>query len=171
MSEKPTELREFAERILETPEFAGKLAPPEGPFVDENPGAPARVDIPSRTADLRFQHGKRGAKMPSDESLGDERCRGAAHHIMANHELQALEAMAWTLLAFPEAPKAFRRGLAQILQEEQEHARWHAERAAELGVPFGSRRVAGYVWRRTTTATTPLEYLACLPLTFEQSNL
>ena len=54
--------------------------------------------------------------------------------------------MAWTLLAFPEAPKAFRRGLAQILQEEQEHARWHAERAAELGYESGPQNI-GYLWK------------------------
>jgi uncharacterized ferritin-like protein (DUF455 family) len=79
--------------------------------------------------------------------------------------------MAWVLVAFPDAPSPFRRGLVHILQEEQQHTRWHMERAAALGCPFGSARAAGYVWRRATSARNVLEYCACLPLTFEAANL
>jgi hypothetical protein len=49
--------------------------------------------------------------MPAAGAFHDPARRAVAHHIMANHELQALEVMAWTLLAFPEAPAAFRRGM------------------------------------------------------------
>ena len=36
-------------------------------------------------------------KLPSAQSLREAPKRGLAHHILANHELQALEVMAWTL--------------------------------------------------------------------------
>jgi len=36
-------------------------------------------------------------------------------HALANHELQAIELFAWAVLAFPDTPIAFRRGLIAIL--------------------------------------------------------
>ena len=46
------------------------------------------------------------------------RKRGLAHHIMANHELLALEVMGFTLCAFPDAPpEAWRAHGYQLLKE------------------------------------------------------
>jgi uncharacterized ferritin-like protein (DUF455 family) len=109
--------------------------------------------------------------MPTAAALADPRKRGLAHHIMANHELQAVEVMAFVLCAFPEAPSEFRLGLARILGDEQRHTRMHAERAGELGVPFGSRPVNGHFWKQTAKFESLLDYLATLPLVFEQGNL
>ena len=109
--------------------------------------------------------------MPHLLSLGEPRRRGIAHHIMANHELQALEVMAFVLRAFPEAPSEFRLGLARVMCDEQRHTRLHAERGAELGVPFGSLPVNGYFWIKAQEFAEVLDYLAGLPLTFEGGNL
>ncbi len=86
---------------------------------------------------------------------------------MANHELQALEVMGWTLLAFPEAPAEFRLGIARVMADEQKHTRMHIERAQKLGVEFGSLPVNCYIWRKAMTLQSVLEYVACLPLVFE----
>jgi uncharacterized ferritin-like protein (DUF455 family) len=94
-----------------------------------------------------------------------------AHHILANHELQALEVMAWTLLAFPQAPTGFRLGMAGIMADEQRHTRMHMERAARLGVRFGSLPVNCYIWKKAMSFTCVLDYLAGLPLVFEGANL
>lgn len=164
------EIRAFAEQILETDFLAEKLAPIRGRLSDDEPGPSRRVTQPARPVRLCFAEGGRAAKMPRF-SLRDPHARAIAHHIMANHELQALEVMAWTLLAFPDAPAPLRRGLVGIMAEEQRHTQWHLERLSALGMSFGEIPVNGYVWRRSTESQSLLEYLARLHLTFEGSNL
>jgi uncharacterized ferritin-like protein (DUF455 family) len=105
------------------------------------------------------------------ESLAEPAKRGLAHHILANHELQALESMAWILLAFPDAPREFRLGMAEVMADEQKHTRMHVERARMLGVEFGDYPVNCYIWTKVTKLASLLEYCACLPLLFEGRNL
>lgn len=109
--------------------------------------------------------------MPPPKAFRDPAKRALAHHIMANHELQALEVMAFTLCAFPAAPPEFRLGMVQIMADEQRHTRMHIERAALLGVEFGAVPVNGYFWEKAQAFTSVLDYLAGLPLTFESGNL
>lgn len=109
--------------------------------------------------------------MPKGQAFREESRRGIAHHIMANHELQALEVMAMVLLAFPKAPEEFRTGLAEVMLDEQRHTKWHADRSSELGVPFGSLPVNAYIWKKATEYASELEYVAGLPLVFEGRNL
>ena len=90
---------------------------------------------------------------------------------MANHELQALEVMALVLCAFPEAPHEFRRGLTNVMSDEQRHTRMHVERAAALGLQFGDLPVNCYIWKKALAFESVLDYLAGLPLTFEGRNL
>jgi len=104
-------------------------------------------------------------------AVSDPHKRGVAHHIMANHELQALEVMAWTLLSFPAAPTEFRHGMCRVMFDEQRHTRMHVERAARLGVQFGSLPVNCYIWKKALSFTSVLDYLAGLPLVFEGANL
>lgn len=171
------ELRTFAERILLSADLAAKLAPLAEP-TDREPGPAARVAVPARPETLQFQAvrlrgtpRRRGVKMPHPDSFAMPHCRAIAHHIMANHELQALEVMAWVLLAFPEAPAEFRLGLAAIMADEQRHTRMHLRRLEALGTHFGAYRVNGYVWKKTANYQCLLDYLATLPLAFENANL
>ena len=90
---------------------------------------------------------------------------------MANHELQALEVMAWTVLAFPGAPTEFRQGMAAVMRDEQRHTRMHIERAERLGVSFGDLPVNCYIWKKALQFTSVLDYVAGLPLVFEGANL
>lgn len=109
--------------------------------------------------------------MPHPLALADEGKRAVAHHIMANHELQALEVMAWVLRAFPEAPAEFRAGLARVMADEQRHTRMHIERASRLGLEFGELPVNCYIWKQTRSFAVLLDYIATLPLVFEARNL
>lgn len=109
--------------------------------------------------------------MPNRDALGIPRLRATAHHIMANHELQALEVMAFTLCAFPDAPSGFRFGLLDVMRDEQRHTRMHLARLRTYGVEFGQLRVNGYVWVKAREFESPLDYCACLALTFEGGNL
>ena len=165
------ELRDFAERVLRADRLADKLAAPGQPLTDEHPGTPLRCARPGRPADLGFSLGRSGRRMPRPDGFREARLRAAAHHIMANHELQALEIMAWTVLAFPDAPAGFRMGMAEVMRDEQMHTRVHANRCAELGTPFGSLPVNGYLWLKAMNFTGVMDYLAGVPLTFEGANL
>jgi uncharacterized ferritin-like protein (DUF455 family) len=161
----------YAERVLLAESLEEKLSAPSVPLTEGPPGLAVRHARPGRPANLQFAPRRRAPGMPAFEALRDPRRRAVAHHIMANHELQAAEVMAWVLLAFPDAPAAFRSGLAGILADEQRHTRMHATRARQLGLPFGSLPVNDYIWKQTDTWHSLLDYLATLPLLFEGRNL
>jgi uncharacterized ferritin-like protein (DUF455 family) len=165
------ELREFADRILLSPAIADKLTQLAEPGTDEVPGPACRIQVPARPAGLAFCGRRESPPMPHPDTLRDPQRRAAAHHIMANHELQALEVMAFVLRAFPEAPAEFRQGLVGIMADEQRHTRLHLERMADLGMSFGDLPVNGYFWIKAQEFQTLLDYLAGLPLTFEGRNL
>lgn len=163
-------LRAFALRILESADLGEKLRP-AGQLVDTEPGSAFRPLLPARPAHLEFCGQRESPPIPHQNTLADPARRAAAHHIMANHELQALEVMAFVLVAFPEAPSEFRMGLARIMADEQRHTKMHLARLDELGLEFGAMLVNGYFWRKAQTFETLLQYLAGLPLTFEGCNL
>lgn len=161
----------FARRSLLSDSLEAKLSPVRTLFTDNERGPAERHERPGRPENLLFAPRRTAPAMPSPTVFDQPGKRGIAHHIMANHELQALEVMAAVLLAFPEAPPEYRRGMAAIMQDEQRHTRMHMERAASLGVPFGSLPVNSHIWQKGMQFTTVLEYLAGLPLTFEGCNL
>lgn len=165
------ELRSFAEQVLFSDDLELKLAPVAGALTDARPGSVVRPEVPGRPENLQFAERRTAPQMPKPGSFESERRRGLAHHIMANHELQALEVMAFVLVAFPDAPAEFRVGLAEVMADEQRHTRMHMQRAADLGVPFGSERVNCYIWKKAQSFTSVLDYLVGLPLTFEGRNL
>jgi len=165
------ELRQFAELLLLSDTLEEKLRPASAPFTDHEPGESLRPLEPGRPENLQFAPRRTAPAMPPFGALDKPQKRGLAHHIMANHELQAVEVMAWVLLAFPEAPAEFRLGLANIIADEQRHTRMHIERAAKLGVTFGEFPVNCYIWVKSMQFTSVLDYLCGLPLVFEGANL
>ena len=128
------ELRTFAERVLLCESLETKLELIRESFTDAVPGVARRPTEPSRSSDLLFAPRRAAPSMPHPTTFAQPRKRAIAHHILANHELQALEVMAWVLLAFPEAPCDFRLGLATVMADEQRHTRMHAEQAEALGI-------------------------------------
>ena len=165
------ELREFAERILLSESLDEKLARAARSWTDKRPGEAWRPERPARSPDLQFAARRTAPVMPKPGALTDAKKRAIAHHIMANHELQALEVMAWVLVAFPEAPAEFRRGMVDVMGDEQRHTRLHVERAAALGLRFGELQVNSYIWQKAQQFECVLDYLAGLPLVFEGANL
>ena len=165
------ELHTYARRVLLSDDLAVKLAAPAEPLTDAEPGWPLRPELPGRPANLKIAPRREAPALPKPGGFVDPRRRGVAHHLLANHELQAAEVMAAVLLAFPEAPAEFRMGLAGILADEQRHTRMHVRRCGELGVPFGSLPVSGYIWEKARAFTGVLDYLAGVPLTLEHRNL
>lgn len=165
------ELRAFAEQVLLSESLEVKLERIREPFSDEAPGEALQVQEPGRPANLKFAPRRTAPPMPHPDTFADPRRRAIAHHIMANHELQALEVMAWVLLTFPAAPTEFRLGMARVMEDEQRHTRMHMERSAALGIEFGELPVNCYIWNKALQFASVLDYLAGLPLTFEGRNL
>jgi uncharacterized ferritin-like protein (DUF455 family) len=166
-----TELREFAERVLLSESLDEKLARPGRLWTDKRPGTAWRPKLPGRPHELQFAPRRSAPTMPKPAAFNDARKRAIAHHIMANHELQALEVMAWVLLAFPDAPTEFRFGLAEVMADEQRHTRLHIDRAAALDLRFGELPVNSYIWQKAQQFDNVLDYVAGLPLVFEGANL
>lgn len=164
-------LRQFAEQVLLSNNLSEKLERPTSTLVDNDPGPALRVEVPGRPDNLQFAPRRTAPPMPKPPAFINESKRAVAHHIMANHELQALEVMAMVLLAFPDAPTEFRLGLAAIMFDEQRHTRLHAQRASEQGVEFGDLPVNSYIWKKSDEYNSVLEYIAGLPLVFETANL
>ncbi|MCA9090305.1 MAG: ferritin-like domain-containing protein [Planctomycetaceae bacterium] len=165
------EIRAFAERVLLSTDLNEKISVSADSWTDEDPGPAQRPAEPGRPENLQFAPRRTTPTMPKLGALINAEKRALAHHIMANHELQALEVMAWTLLAFPEAPAEFRRGVVRIMADEQRHTRMHMERAAKLGLQFGDRPVNCYIWKKAMSFSSVLDYIAGLPLVFEGCNL
>lgn len=165
------ELSDFARNILTSPSLDVKVQRPETPFTDNVPGTPFRVDQPARQDNLKFAARRTAPAMPKPQAFHDPKKVAVAHHIMANHELQALEVMAMVMLAFPDAETEFRMGLGEIMIDEQRHTKMHARRASELGLEFGDLPVNSYIWQKAQSYQSALQYIAGLPLVFEAANL
>jgi len=161
------EIRDFARAVLLSEELAAKLAPAPVELTDDDPGPPCRVAAPGRPPHLRFQP----VAVPSIEGMHDPAQRRRILHALANHELQAAELFAWALMAFPDAPREFRRGLLGILDDEQRHTRMYIARLEDAGARFGDFPVNGYFWSKVEAITSPLRFLCAMSLTFENANL
>lgn len=166
-------MRDFALRVVTSERLEDKLAPaPGGPaaLTDRAPGEPLRLPGPARPPGLEIEPG-RTSKVPPIEGMADPEQRARILHGFANHELQAAELFAWALLAFPDAPPAFRRGLAGILDDEQRHARLYVARCEAHGVRFGEQSVSGYFWSKVDDLGSPAAFVCAMSLTFENANL
>ena len=164
------ELREWAIRILSADTIEEKLlCPPE--LTDHSPGAPLIWNEPSRPPEMKFKRHTHKEKLPPLHQHRDPDKRAICLHRFAGHELLAVEIMANALLAFPDAPPRFRKGVANTLKEEQEHVRLYIEHMAYLGLRFGDLPLYKHFWAYVPYLTTPIRYLSVMSLTFEMANL
>ena len=163
------EVSAFAEQVLVGRTLADKLLAP-AELTDEAPRWSGVLPAePGRVPELVLGRGK-GPRTPLTVP-DDARERGALLHAFANHELLAIELLARALLAYPDAPSAFRRGLVQTLREEQRHLSLYLGRMQALGVALGDEPLSGFFWRAMAELDTPQAFVAHLSLTFEQANL
>ncbi len=164
------QVREYAESIIAARTLEGKLAAPPIDLVDSERGAAVRIDAPARPTNLAIAEA-RAVKVPPIAGMQDISQRRRILHALANHELQAAELFAWVLLAFPDEPASFRRGLVNILVEEQEHCQLYLDRLEAFGGAFGDYPVTGHFWHRMVDVKTPIDFLCVMGLTFENANL
>jgi uncharacterized ferritin-like protein (DUF455 family) len=164
------QLNQLARAIVEADRLEGKLIRlPRRPS-DDQPGEPLRLVAPGRPAELAIARAK-DTRVPPVAGMRDPHQRARILHALANHELQAIELFAWALLAFPRAPAGFRRGLAIILGEEQQHLELYIERLAAHGHQFGDFPVTGHFWNHLDQLRCPRSFVCVMGLTFENANL
>jgi uncharacterized ferritin-like protein (DUF455 family) len=151
-------------------ELTHKLEPPALPARRGELAAALRVPRPGRPAELRSSWDKYKAPK-SAHALREPSKRAHLLHTFLHHELQAAELMCWAVLAFPDAPEAFARGLLHICQDEIRHMRAYQDALARLGHHVGDFPVRDWFWERAPHADTPAAFVALMGLGFEAGNL
>lgn len=164
------EIREWATRILSADTLEEKLLDPQQ-LTDHTPGPSIFWDEPTRPSGMEFTRRKKEEKLPPFQDHGNPDKRAACLHRFAGHELLAVEMMAFTLLAFPDASPHFRKGVAHTLKEEQWHVQLYMKRMGELGIRFGDFPLYRHFWTHIPGITSPLHYVSTMSLTFEMANL
>lgn len=171
------EISNFATRILFGTDLQEKLRSPKSlSDLKPLPALEAIPNTPHRNHDfklLSLGQNKRHKRelSPNKERLQEDRFRARILHTFAHHELISLELMALALLRFPDAPKAFRRGLAKVIIDEQKHFKLYEERVRALGLSLGEEPVSDYFWRCVAHAPNLKAFNARLALVFEQANI
>lgn len=168
--ERASPIRRYALRVVLGTALADKMAPPPEGLELADPGEPLIVTAPGRPAELPIVAGRAG-RVPPIAGMKDRVQRARILHALANHELQAIELFAWALLAFPQAPEPFRRGLLAIIADEQRHLGLYLDRLAAHRGRFGDHPVTGHFWNKLDHFRTPLRFCCAMGLTFENANL
>jgi uncharacterized ferritin-like protein (DUF455 family) len=147
--------------------LAGKLSPPAVPATWEPGPVPVRrLSSPGRPPELRVV-----AKAGKTRGLAAPSGRARAMHTFFHHELQAAELMAWAVLAFPDTPRAFRRGLVGIARDEIRHMHLYAAHIARLGFAVGHFPVRDWFWERVPRCADAASFVATVGMGIESANL
>lgn len=168
------EIREFAEMIFQGTTVEEKCFRPEGgirALTDHNPGPSVMWREPGRSDHLIITPNNRNRRLPRPSAMHDKNMRIRCLHTFANHELMALEMMAWALLAFPDAPRPFRIGLLRVLEDEQRHFELYSQQIEEMGTKFGDLPLNDHFFRLAPMISSPLKWVCAMHLTLEQANL
>ncbi len=170
-SNQVSDLEAWARAYVESTSLAYKLEPPALPadFAEATQAA-LRIARPGRPEELRVVWDKYKAPK-SAHALKSAEKRAHLLHTFLHHELQAAELMCWAVLAFPDTPRAFRRGLLGICQDEIRHMRFYSAHISRLGFKLGDFPVRDWFWERAPHAATPSEFVALMGLGFEAGNL
>jgi uncharacterized ferritin-like protein (DUF455 family) len=152
-----------------TERLAHKLAPPEPPAAFADPPVPVRVDKPGRPPELQVV--RRAPKSPGPDAIRSPERRAALVHTFLHHELQAAELMCWAILAFADAPEAFRAGLLRIARDEIRHMAMYAAHLDALGSHFGAHPVRDWFWERIPLSPSPAHFVASIGMGLEGGNL
>lgn len=127
---------------------------------------------PVRNEQILFSD--KNVKFPKVSSLKEERNRGKALHFFANHELLAIEIMAYAILTLPETSpedKKIKLAMINTIREEQIHFNLYEQRMSDFGISFGDFPLNDFFWQKCKDIKTIDEYLLIMSLTFEAANL
>lgn len=147
-----------------------KLTPPPPPATFRGEAAhPRRLRAPGRPEELDLVG--RTSRSASRGQMANPRKRAQLVHTFWHHELQAAELMCWAILAFPDTPEAFRRGLLGICLDEIRHMGLYRDHLQRLGFGVGDFPVRDWFWQRVASCSSPLQFVALMGMGFEGGNL
>lgn len=147
-----------------------KLDPPAPPVKWAERPQRWLINHPGRPPELVQRAERKKAARPG--ALKDVTKRAEVVHTFLHHELQAAELMAWAILAFPETPEPFRRGLLGICRDEVRHLQLYRDHLITLGHPFASMPIKNWFWERVPgESITPQHFVARMGIGFEGGNL
>jgi len=168
-SEIAADIHAWAERYILSTDLAFKLAPPKPPERFRDKPETLRLSGPGRPAELRAA--RRGERTPKPEALENSYYRARTLHAFWHHELQAAELMCWAILAFPDTPQEFKRGLLGICLDEIRHMGLYAEHIRRLGSDVGHFGVRDWFWKRVPSCRSAVEFVAVMGMGLEAANL
>ncbi len=149
--------------------LGGKLDPAPPPATWAHADRPNRIASPGRSPSLEIK-GKTRRTLGRRE-LENLARRAELFHTFLHHELQAAELMCWAILAFPETPAAFRKGLLGICLDEIRHMQLYASYLEGHGFHYGDFAVRDWFWQRVGSCRTPLQFVALMGMGLEGGNL
>jgi len=163
-------LERWAYDYITCDSLRAKMEPGVPPTLRVQHVVPLRVEPPGRPKELQVSWDKYKAPR-SAHALRSPEKRAHLLHTFWHHELQAAELLCWAVLAFPDTPPAFGRGLINICLDEIRHMSMYREQLRRLGFDVGSFPVRDWFWERAPAATTARQFLALMGLGFEAGNL
>ncbi len=170
---EPATVREFCRRILESGDLDTKLEPPAARLSDESAGPVLHIDGPARDPGLEMRSGVEA--LPRPGALTSPQARAVCLARFAHHELMAVELFAWALLRWPDLPAELRRGMLEVLADEQRHCRLYLNRLRAHQSVLPDHPQSSYFWQHAPAIAEsphgPLAFLCAMGLTFEQANL
>jgi uncharacterized ferritin-like protein (DUF455 family) len=131
------------------------------------------IQRPARSRKIDFSSEQK--KFP--RSLKEVESRAYALHSFANHELLAIEIMAYCLnqfsnnFPFQKDALPFKKAIISAIKDEQKHLSLYIGRINELGFEFGDFPLNDFFWSYALKIKTPEQYFSMMSLTFEAANL
>lgn len=166
---EPSTVEAWAAAYILSDTWQAKLEPAPLPDRWMTAPAPVRLSTPGRGAGFLVR--AHGEKSTGKSALLSPERRAKLLHTFLHHELQAAELMAWAVLAFPETPQAFRRGLLNVLADEVRHMQLYLVYLRARGHEAGSFPVRDWFWKRIPTTASPAAFCATMGMGFEAANL
>lgn len=163
---------DYCDQILFSGDLTSKLSFPASIEFNHYQGAKLSISAPKRNEKIKFSDQQ--VKFPKKSALKMDEKKAIAFNAFANHELLAIEIMAYTLKCIPhenEEDILFKKKVLGTIKDEQKHFKLYQARLNELGFEFGDFPLNDFFWRYSKDIATKDNYLAIMALTFESANL
>jgi uncharacterized ferritin-like protein (DUF455 family) len=175
MGKRSMDVSSYAERILFGGDVSDKLFNPPRIIFD----SPVRESKACQEQDIRLEPVRNKGlevsgtqlKFPKVVNFYCDKNKAIALSSFANHELQAIEVMAFALLKFSHISKQQKIEIYQTICEEQKHFQLYCKRIVDLGYQFGDFPLNNFFIKSFSSLGSIDEYYALMALTFETANL